>query len=193
MTVTDICNKALSHLGESRIVDIAERTVAAEKCRDVYDLERDALLRVHRWNFARDRATLSALSAAPAFGWAFQYTLPADCLRVLELNDSTDDTAYSIEGRNLLTNATTAKIVFTRRILDPNQYDVLFVQALALKMAAALAKTIINSTEEKGALLQEFSRVMSEAGWVDAVESKPKVIDPLKGSRSLKARITAYT
>lgn len=71
MTSTEICNKALAHLGDARISDFHEVSVAAEKCRTHYDHERDSLLRLHRWNFARARTLLTRLVQKPAFGWAF--------------------------------------------------------------------------------------------------------------------------
>lgn len=191
MTSTEICNKALAHLGDARISDFHEISVAAEKCRTHYDQERDELLRMHRWNFAQQRATLSQLAEGPAFGWAYQYALPADCLRVLELNGveaSMCDSSYKIEGRNLVTDAEEAKIVYVKRVTDTTLYDVLFVGALAYKLAAALCKEITNSTSEKGALLQMFGQAMREAGWTDAVENRPRVIPATRGSATLAAR-----
>lgn len=191
MDVTKLCNKALAHLGEAKIADFHENSVVAGKCRLHYEMERDALLRMHRWNFARDRAVLTAMSTAPIFGWAYQYQLPVDCLRVLELNGRevlANDDSYEIEGRKLLTDAATASIVYTKRVTDPSEYDVLFCEAFTYKLAAALCKEIENSTSEKGAMLQMFKQAMAEAGWTDAVESRPRVISPKRNSRTLAAR-----
>jgi hypothetical protein len=191
MDITKLCNKALAHLGEAKISDFHENSVVAGKCRLHYEMERDALLRMHRWNFARARAVLTALATAPVFGWAYQFQLPVDCLRLLELNGREvggNDDEYEIEGRKLLTDAETASIVYTKRVEDPNEYDVLFCEAFTYKLAAALCKEIENSTSEKGAMLQMFQRVMAEAGWVDAVETRPRVISPKRNSRMLAAR-----
>lgn len=197
MNSTIICNKALAHLGEARISDFHERSVLAEKCRTHYELERDALLRMHRWNFARRRAVLSKLSAAPAFGWTCQFQLPSDCLRVLEFNGreigDASDPAFEIEGRAILTNENEASIVYIIRDTNPDNYDILFCDALAYKLAAALCKEVTNSTTEKGALLQMFQATMKEAGWVDAVESRPRVIPPARNSPTLAARVGAIT
>ena len=195
-TTTYICNKALAHLGESRITDFHEVSVNAEKCRDHYELELKSLLRMHRWNFARDRANLAALAEAPAFGWARSFQLPSDCLRVLELNGVEAKGAndpFEIEGRKLLTDADKAAIIFTRYITDASEYDPLFVEALSYKLAVALCKVVTNSAGERSALMQFFKDAMAEAGWVDAVESRPKIIPPSSGSPTLSARLGVRT
>jgi hypothetical protein len=197
VTVTTICNKALAHLGEPRITDFHESSVNAEKCRDHYDLELTSLLRMHRWNFARDRETLAELDEAPAFGWERAFQLPSDCLRVLELNgnevENGNNDAFEIEGRKLLTDAETASIIYTRYITDASQYDALFVEALSYKLAVALCKVITNSTSERGALMQFFKDAMAQAGWVDSVENRPRVISPSTDSPTLAARLGVRT
>lgn len=191
MNITQLCNKALANLGEGRITDYHESSVLAEFCRTHYEFERDSLLRMHRWNFARDRAELSRLTPDPPFEWAYRYQLPADCLRVLELNGvdaGVYSSAFSIEQKELLTNSSQAQIIYTKRVTDPNLYDSLFVEVFAFKLAAALCQQVKGSTSEKGALLQMGNAVLSEAGFVDAVEDRPKVIPPWRNSRILQAR-----
>jgi hypothetical protein len=196
MNATILCNRALAHLGEERITDFHETSVIAEKCRTHYDFELKTLLRMHRWNFARARANLSELADAPLFGWDHQYQLPNDCLRVLELNgvevQSTDD-AFEIEGRKLLTDADSASILYTRLVEDPTEFDVLFCDAFSYTLAVALCKEITNSTSEKDALMQFFKDAMKEAGWTDAVETRPRVIPPARNSPTLAARRGAVT
>lgn len=196
MTTTQICNAALANLGEAPIASFDEVSVLAEKCRVHYELERDTLLRMHRWNFARARVELTALSSDPDFGWGFQYELPSDCLRVLELNGRealASDDDFVIEGRKILTDADQAQIVYTKRETDVNLYDVLFIEALSYKLAVALCEEVTNSTSKKGALLQMFKDKMSEAGWTDAVETRPRIIPPTRGSAILAARRGCYT
>jgi len=192
MTITEICNKALSHLGESRITDFHEASVVGEKCRTHFDAERDSLLRMHRWNFAEDRAILARLQSAPVFGYLYQFQLPVDCLRVVVVNGVEARKGYNpwrIEGQRLLSDAKQAEIVYTRRETDTTLFDPLFVEAMTYKLAAALAKELTNSTSEKGAMLQLFREAMNEAGWVDASESRPRVIPPETDNRLLMVRM----
>lgn len=57
-SVADICNLALSHLGDWRIADLSDTSKQGKECSRWYALSRDELLRSHRWNFAVDRKTL---------------------------------------------------------------------------------------------------------------------------------------
>src|SRR5690606_26204755 len=109
-----------------------------------YEKLRDEVLRAHPWNFAVARQRLVRLSEAPPFGYAWQYQLPSDSLRVLALNDGRG--AYEIEGRRLLTDDETADLVYVRGVTDPNEYDSIFREALACRVSADLAYRLANST-----------------------------------------------
>lgn len=174
---TDICNLALGKLGEQRIASLNENTPAARACNLVYADTRDALLRSHRWNFAEKRQTLTELADEPAFGWAHQFELPADCLRVLELNDTefgdnlTDE--YKIEGRAILTDTDSVDIVFTYRNTDVSTYDALFVKALAYELAIELSEVIRGTTSKTAELVQAYERRIGPlARRIDANEGR---------------------
>lgn len=192
LSITGICNLALSNLGEgASIGDFNEVSVLAAKCRGHYDIERQALLSSHLWRFAKKRATLSALGTAPAFGWAFAYSLPNNCLRVWTLNGDEarmPDAEWEIEGQAILTDATVADIVYIQDLTDVTLFPPLFVKAFALSLAASICVEITNSADAKAALLNEFQAITQAAGWKDAVESKPRVIPVTHGSRILAAR-----
>ena len=192
MTPTDIVNQALGLLGESAISGYDENLPVARAARAHYETTRDSLLRRHRWNFARKRAELSQLSEAPAFGFAHKYALPADCLRVLQLNGLSAlecEADFEIEGLELLTDADTAKIVYVARIADPSKWDSLFVEAFVYKLGAALAIQVADSLQKQQILESRFEQLkLPSAIGVDARESKPRVIHPGTGSESLASR-----
>jgi hypothetical protein len=173
----DICNLALSHLGEAPIVSLDEDSTAGRACLLHYAATRDAVLRSHRWNFAQGRVTLSQLAAAPAFGWEHQYSLPEDCLRVLEFNDSEAgdviSDAFTIEGRILLADDDTAEVVYLKRVEDVGLFDALFVQALALALAIALSEKIRGTTGKTAELTSAYERMTAPlARRVDANEGR---------------------
>lgn len=174
---TDIANLALGHLGEARITSLEEDTIAGRACSLHYSAARDQVLRSHRWNFAQRRITLSRLADAPEFGWSYQYELPADCLRVLEVNGSeagdviSDE--YIIEGRLILTDADAVRLVYTRRITAVCDFDALFIDALAVKLAVVLSETIRGTTSKTADLAGMYERVTAPlARRVDANEGR---------------------
>ena len=175
-TNIDICNLALAHLGEAQIVSLVEDNARAAACNLRYAFVRDEVLRAHRWNFAQKRVVLVA-GAAPAFGWTASFPLPPDCLRVCEFNGTEEGqiigNEYIIEGRSILTNATTANIVYVFREEDVTKYDSIFINALALKLAAALTENIRGTSEKSGDLMAAYERITSPlARRVDANEGR---------------------
>lgn len=175
---TNICNLALGRLGSSRILDISENSAEARACALQYPVVRDELLRMHRWNFATDRATLTALVSAPAFGWAKQFTLPIDCLHVNQLNgweENSEPRKWEIEGKYLLTDESAAQIRYTKRVTDPAQFDALFVSAFSCILAARIAKDVTGSATMGSEALQEFERILKPNAQIrDSQESRKK-------------------
>lgn len=91
----DICNIALSHLGDSSTVasiDPPEGSAQAEHCARFYPIARDALLEAHTWGFATKRVLLAELTNNwPQ--WAYAYARPNDCVKVISVlpKDATSD------------------------------------------------------------------------------------------------------
>ena len=79
--------------------------------------------------------------------------------------------AWEIEGRNLLTNEAPTKIRYVAQITDCNLFDAIFVEALALKLAAKIALPINGSAEMAEQFLMEYEKVVvSRARRTDAFE-----------------------
>ena len=95
-TEVDICNIALTNLGEPKVVSLTENSERARLCNLRYPDVRDAVLRSHPWNCAMKRAQLTRTTSTPAFGYLYEYSLPADLLRVIGTHDSL--VYYLIEG-----------------------------------------------------------------------------------------------
>ncbi len=169
---TDVINDALGMIGANRITAIDDGSVNANHAQTFYPLLRDSALRSHHWNFAMKRVELAQVAATPVFEFQFQYTLPADCLKVVEYNGASLDTSqltllesvqpgrYKIEGRKLLTNDGEVKIVYISRVEDPNVMDALFVQVLATWLASKLALAIAKDEKKSTALLKQAVEVL---------------------------------
>lgn len=81
-TAISICAAALRLIGAEAIASFDEGTPAADACARLYPGLRDALLAVHRWNFATAAAQLARL-AEPPQGWRAAFALPPDLLTVI--------------------------------------------------------------------------------------------------------------
>jgi hypothetical protein len=171
---TTICNLALAKLGARTIMSLDDQSPEARSCKLHYAETRDEVLRHHRWNFAIARDDLSQLPDVPISGYSFQYQLPTDCLRMLELNgfDQQSRPGYwEVEGKRLLTNDETATIKYIRRVTDCNLFDAIFVDALAIKIAAKLCKPLTGSITMAEQFLTEYEKLTGgRARRVDAFE-----------------------
>ena len=193
MNDTELCNLALAEIGDSyNITDIQESSPQAGICKRFYASTRDALLREHPWNFARARVELSRLSAVPLFGWAHQFQLPANFLRLIEFNGrdaSQVEGEYVIEsGGVLLTDEGAAEIVYIRRTTDANQFDALFVEAFSLKLAARISTKLTKDGSMQERLLARFREAVAKAKRSDANEARPRRLGPLEDSWLVAAR-----
>ncbi len=75
-SVVQICNIALSNLGEAKIAALTDENERARQCNLRYEDCRDAVLRSHPWNAAVTRAALAANVTAPAWGFAKSLPFP---------------------------------------------------------------------------------------------------------------------
>ena len=174
-TEVSICSNALRRLGDDPITSLTDDTERARLCNAFYIPSRDQVLRSHPWNFAITRATLAKLSDTPAYEYSYQYALPNDpyCLRVLEMEYK--DYIFKIEhyasqGRVLLTNESTAKILYIARVTDTAQFDSMFVDVLTAKLAVDLAYPVTNSVKLQDQMQRLFQQKLSEARSVDGQE-----------------------
>lgn len=174
VSAVTICNLALNHLGQPPVISLSDDNKGARVMSLLFDPSRDAVLRLHPWNFATRRATLAQLVAAPAFGFTKAYALPADYLRLLRLNDGRD--TYQLEADGLLTDAGTAELRYIARITDTAKFEPLFVQALAAFLAAEAALPITNSQNLEQGAQARFREKLQEARSVDGMESWQEVL-----------------
>lgn len=171
----DICNRALNEIGEDQIMDLSENSKAGRVCKLVYADTRNEVLRAHPWNFAIKRVGLARLTTTPAFEFAFEFQLPADCLRVLSTNDEL--TPFRIEGRKLLTNNASVKIEYISRVEDTSQFDSIFVEMLSTRLAAQLAYNLSDNNSLTQLLEQKYRDRLRQAKSMDGQEGTPRSVE----------------
>lgn len=156
LTPGDICNVALSKLGETKFIDsLTANTNNARVANLLYEPSRDALLEMVPWPFAERNVVLGELFNATDdstnvllanSGWGYVYALPTDCLcpRYIEtgLPNPAEDQKIPFKLRDsasngvvLLTNEEDAELVYTRKVTETGKFSPLFVEALAWKLA----------------------------------------------------------
>ena len=174
-SIVEICNGAFNQLGASTILSLTEDSKNARLCNARYANVRDAVFRHHPWNCLQKRIQLASDTATPAWGYTYQYTLPSDCLRLLTILDYDYD--YKVEGRKILTNINSMKILYIARIEDPNEYDELLREVISSALAADIAYAITSSNPVAQQMYSLYQEKLKDARFVDATEGQNTLLD----------------
>ena len=186
-SVVDLCNLALSRLGDSATVasiDPPEGSAQAEHCSRVYPIARDSLLEMHDWKFATRRAVLSELTV-DSFNWTYAYAEPNGALRIISVLDATqsaEDESYPFAAESgedgaalIYTNLQDATVRYVARVTDTTKFSPLFADALAWLLASHIAGPLIKGTAGQAAAkacYTNFNLVFSYAKVSDANQRK---------------------
>ena len=169
-STVDICNGALNQLGATTILSLTEDSKNARLCNSRYTQVRDALFRTHPWNCLQTRLELAASTDSPAWGFTYAYTLPANCLRLLRVLDY--DSNYKVEGRKILSNASTMKILYISRVTDPNEYDELLRETLSAALGADIAYAVTSNNTTSQNMILSYQEKLKDARFVDSTEGQ---------------------
>jgi len=167
-SVVQICNSALNQLGASSITALTEDSKNARICNERYETIRDAVYRSHPWNCLVKRVQLAQDTATPAWGFTYQYTLPSDCLRVLQIRDYNSD--YKIEGRKLLIDESDVYLIYLTIETDVNQLDILLRETISAGLAQDIAYAITSNLQVTKLMAEKYQAKLSEARHTDASE-----------------------
>ena len=167
-STVDICNGALNQLGATTILSLTEDSKNARLCNSRYTQVRDAVFRSHPWNCLQQRLELAQSTTTPAWGYSFKYDLPGDCLRLLRILDYDSD--HKVEGRSILSNNSSMKILYISRVTDPNQYDENLRETLSAALAADIAYAITSNNTTQQNMLALYQEKLRDARFVDSTE-----------------------
>jgi len=182
----EIANRALTKLGAARIISFNDDNKQSRSVNSMFDAVRDAELRAHLWSFSLKRSSLAALTSTPDWGYDFEYQLPSDCLRIVQVNDlfagpNLDDYRNSstqefvIEGRKILTNlAAPLKIRYVMRANDTTQWDATFVEAFACRLAVEMCEDLTQSSGKKESAINDYGMAIRAAIRANAIELPPQ-------------------
>lgn len=165
---------ALGLTGEKDVVDPDGNEPGARKVRKFYTIARDATLRAHPWNFAMRRAQMTPETAAPAFGFAKSYLLPAEpfCLRAWTAH--TDGEPWKVEGRSLLTDYNgTLNLEYIARVTDEGAFDADFTLAFGQVLAAMACYDLTGNTALARTLMEDSVLQKRQARSLDGQEGTP--------------------
>lgn len=190
-TEIDICNLALSRLGDSATVasiDPPEGSPQATHCAQFYPLARDTILDRHSWSFATTRAALAKLSTTPTSGWLYAYARPSNAVSIVSLFETgaSDDfapQAYETESlpdgtEVIYSNTDSAICRYKVQVTDPSKFSPLFVEALSWLLASHLAGPVLKGDKGAAATVKCYQMFEAQLGLAKNADSAQRKVQP---------------
>ena len=171
----DICNLALSFIGEKQIRSFDEDNIRSRLCKSSYDFYRDRLLSDFDWTFARKTAEISLLDETHPEGSL--YALPEDCLNPIELVPVyTPPRQFQIEDSKILIPTAyvptyTGETLYLRYIYyltNSKKFSIPFCEALAVTIASIICMPITHDKDMADLLLKKVGGATVSAQQDDA-------------------------
>ena len=187
----DICNIALSLLGEDPITSIDDDSNNAKQLKIHYEAARDATLEAHDWTFAIERFLPAKLTAEPVYGAAALFSVPVDILRVIacdnpsNVNDPSYGTVkinaneqidWQMEAGNIVCNEEVVYARGVKRITAEGVFSPLFVEAFAAKLAMMLAVNLTASADIQARVTALYDYTIREAKSRDGLQGRNRRI-----------------
>ncbi|WP_455155618.1 hypothetical protein [Selenomonas noxia] len=191
MNSTEICNMALSYIGQGRINSIDDESEEARKCKIHYDHDRRRMLTAYPWGFAKCIAKLAAYTDSIP-GWDAVYAYPAECLSVLYVYDNeharkkeTDRQDFEIVtlggGRKAIaTDVQEAWAEYTDDIKDPALFSEEFTEALTHLLASSIAMGITGNANIVVQHMQLAQQAVANARYYSVLEKERRTQYPNK-------------
>jgi hypothetical protein len=175
----EIMNMASLELGDEIIMSEDEDTKIARTMKALWPTTVKECLEDHTWGFAKKRATLAQLTAAPEHGYAYAYQLPADFIRMVYMGVPDDEYDWSIENGLLLTDEGAAEITYIYNVTTPALFSPKFVVALSYLLAAKAANSIAGlDTSKKREMMMVYEKTLMDAETIDSQNSPSPIQKP---------------
>lgn len=189
-TDVEVCNQALSLLGDKKITDLDGTDNLSVTCKNHYQRTVDWVLKQREWRCAVKRATLTT-PATPNHGWSYAYDLPSDHLRTLAVRDSSlkDDDVNALnwqqeDGKIVCDTDTQVYLKYLYRVAVadiPTHVEDVIITLLASRLAIPVA----DSRSLRDDLKAEYKEMIGEAAAVDGMQGRTR---QLRTSRIARAR-----
>jgi len=180
-SAVSICSNASLMLNGGTISSFNDPSERARQCSNLYPTVRDYVLSAHPWNCCIKRVQLSPDVETPAFDWAFQFTLPADFLRIMQVGELGSEPEYNIEfgddgTKKLLMDDSVLLLRYCFANTNEATWTPLLVMAVTLAMRQVLAYPITASTSLEQLISQSIAPMIQKAQAIDSSDQPPQTL-----------------
>jgi hypothetical protein len=168
----NICNSAALKVGAEQMSSLQDNTRTSNTCALLYPILRDEVMRAAPWRFALRQGNLGVPSATPpTFDYQAAYDIPSDILRVWQVRTNP---WTEIGGQIFCNKADGIDILAIYQNTDPTSWDAQFAEALAWKMAAQIALSLVQSVPLQQEMTKGYEKCLAEARSTNAVIGTPE-------------------
>jgi len=177
MDDVQICNHAIALCGSTDFIQsLTDNSVSARRCNQFFLPSVERILAEHDWSSATTIATLAQNTSGPIAEYQFNYALPFDCVKVVQV--FFDDSGYcpytrwKVRGRNLQTDLDSVFLEYVQFPEDYRDLDILLTTAIAYEVGAMLAPTLIKNPEIYAILNSAKEKACAKARAMDTMQDK---------------------
>lgn len=188
----DICNLALSRLGDKRTVEDIENGKKHEELvfKKWYDITRQSTIKRCMPSFAIERELWAQAEYVPAFGYEKAYKYGSDCLRVIGIgNVGENENNYSREGEYICCDEDFPNglpVRYLKDIKDTTKFTPEFVELLSFELAANVCMELTESSQLLSYIEQVLPAKRLEFTGLNAQENRPVRISRSRFDRTPK-------
>ncbi|REK56679.1 MAG: hypothetical protein DWQ49_09925 [Bacteroidetes bacterium] len=190
-STTGIYNAAIILVGGNIVTSPSDDSAEAIACNAVYSDLVQSVLNESDWTFATKRDVLAPESDSPAWGYLYQFTIPAEVLRIINVAENEDllngesDLDWRREQDKILCDVNAVYIKSIINITDPAKFSPGFTQALIFKLASRIAIPIASSRSLARDLYDQY---LNELPINISTENGQGRSDKVKNTRYTKIR-----
>lgn len=179
-SITEVCNWALTKLGEPLVLEWDEDSTQGKLLRVIYPLVRDEVQASFPWKSLKRRASIAASADTNPWGYQYIYNLPADLLFLGDVRESASQPLrnWEMEGRTVTTDfAGPLLIRYQKRSDDPSEWGPLLTAVVACKIAVELSEKICQDPNKRSLAWREYNLAMESATKQSSLQAEPTNIN----------------
>lgn len=189
----EICNVALSYLGQDPIISIEEPSSrVAELCALHYPITRDAMTELRMWSFAIAKITSNSTQLdeweqrfvhPKPDGWLKVFrayrslTLDSRNLQIVSIRPRGVQSQWNMENDKIVADDSFLFLWGVEQITDTNRFPKTFVKALAARLAVDMCMAITESRSLREDMAKLYDVDLQDASSRDGGQGRSELIE----------------
>lgn len=161
-----LANRALLRIGSEQISSLDDGSQKANYCLQLIPQAVETVYSSYHWRIASRRVQLVPLADPPAYGYAYQFALPADFAQLRNVECASP---YSISNKRILTDATEVYVSYLALPSVPTDMPVVIRDLVVRQLAYLISMPILRNDGASNRLLQEYQQAYGLAVTKDGI------------------------